>query len=210
MRKTETSRKVVTRSGRHVRYLYSSIKNDALVQCESRLELDAAMHFEFDPNVLRYREQPELVTYHDRLGRSRKYYPDFELTMADGTLVHVEVKPAYKLRQATLQERLEDIAARYARAQRPFQILTELDVQREPRRTNLERLSYHRRATPFGFELSSLLDRLSDKRRLTLKVVEKEIGNPKLTMRMIAAGYLICDLDKPIDDSTVLEIRRRG
>jgi len=210
MRKTETSRKVVTRSGRHVRYLYSSTKNDALVQCESRLELDAAMHFEFDPDVVRYREQPELVTYHDRLGRSRKYYPDFELTMSDGTLVHIEVKPAEKLRKATLHERFEDIAAHYARTQRSFQILTDVDVQREPRRTNLERLNYHRRPTPFGFELSSLLDRLSGARLLTIRAVEEAIGSPQLVMRMIAAGHLTCDLDKLIDESTLLEVRRRG
>ncbi|RQT24892.1 TnsA endonuclease N-terminal domain-containing protein [Burkholderia contaminans] len=208
MRKIETSRKVVTRSGRHVRYLYSSIKNGALVQCESRLELDAAMHFEFDPSVLRYREQPELVTYHDRLGCSRKYYPDFELAMSDGTLLHIEVKPVEKMRKASLQERFEDISAHYARARRLFRILTELEVQREPRRTNLERLSYHRRATPFGFELSSLLDRLSDVRPLTLEAVDEELGNPKLTMRMIAAGHLTCDLDRPIDASTLLEVRR--
>ena len=168
------------------------------------------MHFEFDPNVLRYREQPELVIYHDRLGRSRKYYPDFELTMSDGALVHIEVKPADKLRKATLQERFEDIAEHYARTQRPFQILTDIDVQREPRRTNLERLNYHRRETPFGFELFSLLDRLSDVHQPTLKVVEEAIGSPQLVMRMIAAGHLTCDLDKPIGESTLLEVRRRG
>lgn len=168
------------------------------------------MHFEFDPNVLRYREQPQLVTYHDRLGHSRKYYPDFELTMSDGALVHIEVKPEDKLRKASLQERFEDIAAYYARTQLAFQILTDVDVQREPRRTNLERLNYHRRSIPFGFELSSLLDRLSGARKLTLKVVEETIGSPQLTMRLIAAGHLTCDLDRQIDESTLLEVRRRG
>lgn len=89
MEKTITSRKVLTRSGRRVRYLYPSKKNRAQVQCESRLEFDAAMHFEFSTNIKRYREQPVRVTYRDREGEVRIYFPDFELTMTDGTIVHI-------------------------------------------------------------------------------------------------------------------------
>ncbi|KVN21687.1 hypothetical protein WJ63_21465 [Burkholderia pyrrocinia] len=70
------------------------------MQRESRLEFDAAMRFDFSTGVKRYRERPTRVTYRDRDGKVRIYYLDFELTMTDGTIVHVEIKPAAKLRSA--------------------------------------------------------------------------------------------------------------
>ncbi|QQK05862.1 TnsA endonuclease N-terminal domain-containing protein [Burkholderia anthina] len=204
MKKTTTARKVLTRSGRRTRYLYPSTKNRALIQCESRLEFNAAMHFEFSPDVMRYREQPTEVTYRDRNDRVRKYFPDFELTMKNGALVHVEIKPSSKLRQAELRERLQDIAQHYAYRGQLFKVLTERDVGTASRIANLEHLSYHRRPAPSGFERVELLRRLAQVQPLTFGRACSIAGSEHAIMRLLSAGCLEFDSDTALTNSTVL------
>ncbi|MFP3507096.1 TnsA endonuclease N-terminal domain-containing protein [Burkholderia sp. FL-7-2-10-S1-D7] len=204
MKKTTTARKVLTRSGRRVRYLYPSTKNRALVQCESRLEFDAAMHFEFSPDVARYREQPTRVTYRDRHHRVRQYFPDFELTMRNGASVHVEIKPSSKLRRVDLRERLQDIAQHYAHRGQSFKVLTERDVGGAARIANLERLSYHRRSTPSGFERVELLRRLAQVQPLTFGRACSIAGSEHAIMRLLSAGCLEFDRDTALTNSTML------
>lgn len=204
MKKTTTARKVLTRSGRRVRYLYPSTKNRALVQCESRLEFDAAMHFEFSPDVVRYREQPTEVTYRDRNDRMRKYFPDFELTMSNGASVHVEIKPSSKLRQVDLRERLQDIAQHYAHRGQSFKVLTERDFGGAVRIANLERLNYHRRPAPYGFEREELLLRLAQVQPLTFGRATSIAGSELTIMRLLSAGCLEFDRDTALTNSTML------
>lgn len=205
MKKTTTARKVLTRSGRRVRYLYPSTKNRALVQCESRLEFDAVMHFEFSPDVVRYREQPTEVTYRDRNDRVRKYFPDFELTMSNGASVHVEIKPSSKLRQVDLRERLQDIAQHYAHRGQSFKVLTERDVGGAARIANLEHLSYHRRPIPSGFERVELLRRLAQLQPLTFGRASAIAGSGQMIMRLLSAECLDFDRDTPLLNATVLD-----
>lgn len=210
MEKTITSRKVLTRSGRRVRYLYPSKKNRAQVQCESRLEFDAAMHFEFSTNIKRYREQPVRVTYRDREGEVRIYFPDFELTMTDGTIVHIEIKPSAKLRNAVLRARMEDIAEHYARLGLPFRIMTEQDFRTGTRISTLEHLTYHSRQVPSGFRLSELMGRLAASRPLNFAAACSIAGSPQMVMRLLAAGYLGFDDRQRLVDSSPLEVRVEG
>ncbi|RQZ80323.1 hypothetical protein DF058_34960 [Burkholderia cenocepacia] len=204
MKKTTTARKVLTRSGRRVRYLYPSTKNRALIQCESRLEFNAAMHFEFSPDVVRYREQPTEVTYRDRNDRVRKYFPDFELTMKDGASVHVEIKPSSKLRQAELRERLQDIAQQYVHRGQLFKVLTEREIGSASKIANLERLSYHRRPAPYGFERAELLRRLARIQPLTFGRASSIAGSEQAVMCLLSAGCLEFDPDTALTNSTVL------
>lgn len=124
-------RNVVTPSGRRVRGYFPSRKMGRLIAWESQLERDAILLLEFSPGVLRYREQPERV--HFQLdGDAALYIPDFELELADGQMMHVEVKPAAKLEKPDIALRFEAIARHYARIGRGLRILTEAHIRRTP------------------------------------------------------------------------------
>lgn len=162
------------------------------------------MHFEFSPDVVRYREQPTEVTYRDRNDRVRKYFPDFELTMSNGALVHVEIKPSSKLRQVDLRERLQDIAQHYAHRGQSFKVLTERDFGGAARIANLERLNYHRRPAPYGFEREELLLRLAQVQPLTFGRATLIARSELTIMRLLSAGCLEFDHDTALTNSTML------
>lgn len=168
------------------------------------------MHFEFSKNIKRYREQPMRVIYRDRDGKVRIYFPDFELTMTDGTIVHVEIKPSAKLSNPVLRARMEDITEHYARLDLAFRIMTEQDFRTETRVSALEHLSYHNRQTPSGFQLSDLMGRLAACRPLDFAAACAISGGPQTVMRLLAAGHLGFDESQRLVDSSPLEVRVEG
>lgn len=122
------SRKVVTRSGRGFRGHFPSKKLNRLVQFESILERDAIALFEKSEDVVSYREQPELVYYYDE-SEQRKYYPDFELVMKTGEVVHVEIKPLLHLHR--LIAKYKAIQAYYRGRSEYFVVLTDKEIRNE-------------------------------------------------------------------------------
>jgi hypothetical protein len=129
LEKKMLSRKVVTRSGRGFRGYYPSKKLNRLVQFESILERDAIQLFEQAEAVSEYREQPTIIYYHDEDGQPRKYYPDFEVILEAGDIVHAEVKPAIKLLKADIAKKYSTIHQHYLSRIEHFVILTEKELR---------------------------------------------------------------------------------
>ncbi|MGV3581262.1 MAG: Tn7 transposase TnsA N-terminal domain-containing protein [Methylophilus sp.] len=123
------SRKVVTRSGRGFRGYYPSKKLNRLVQFESLLERDAIRLFETTRVVVKYKEQPTIIYYHDNLGNPKKYYPDFEVVLKSGQVIHIEVKPSSKLANLNLAKKIHAINRHYSSRQERFGILTEIELR---------------------------------------------------------------------------------
>lgn len=197
-----TSRNVVNRSGRGFRGYFPSLKMKAMIGWESILECDAIHHFEFSPGVVSYRGQPELVFYPDGTV-FRKYYPDFEITTTGGITVHIEVKPSSKLLPKKYADKYRAIAAHYRSLGRHFQILTEKEIQREPLFSNLKKLKRHYRPTK---ELQSFLSQIA----VALKHGPQPLGvlemNEAAIWRLLALGYLRCDLAAPITAFTLISL----
>ncbi|HIF9068080.1 TPA: TnsA endonuclease N-terminal domain-containing protein [Photobacterium damselae] len=101
-------------------YKFSSLKNQDVVMCESRLEKDCCYHFEYDPDVVQYESQPEGF-YYDFNGKKRPYTPDFLVTYHDGTLEYVEVKPYSKTLSKTFKQ--EFSVRKEAANQRGFRLV---------------------------------------------------------------------------------------
>src|SRR6187431_3715186 len=91
-------------TGRVVGY-FPSVKNNRSIAWESQLEQKACYVFEFSREITKYQEQP-LNIYYRLNGEFLRYTPDFELTLVSGELVYVEIKPAAKLQNQILQEKL--------------------------------------------------------------------------------------------------------
>jgi len=122
------SRKVVTRSGRGFRGYFPSKKLNRLVQFESLLERDAIQLFENAKDVIHFREQPTIIYYHID-SEQKKYYPDFELQLSDGQVVHVEIKPSIKLSRLEIAKKYRAINMHYSTRGEYFALLTEKELR---------------------------------------------------------------------------------
>ncbi|WP_428826195.1 TnsA endonuclease N-terminal domain-containing protein [Azonexus sp. IMCC34842] len=196
-------RNVVNRSGRGFRGYFPSRKmKKKMIGWESILERYAIYLFEFSPGVVSYCAQPELVYYPDGT-ELRKYYPDFKITTTGGISVRIEVKPSSKLLQKKHAEKYRAIATHYQLQEWNYQILTEQEIQREPLFSNLKKLRRHHRPTK---ELPSLLSQIS----IALKHGPQPLGVLKMKQsdiwRLLALGYLRCDLAAPITASTLISL----
>ncbi len=132
------ARKVVTRSGRGFRGNFPSKKLNRMVQFESILERDAIKWFDSDPEVVSFQEQPTIIFYLDEMGESRKYFPDFELKLKSGLLIHVEVKPEARMAEMKNQQKFQSISENYRNRKEIFVILTCAYLHREPKRSIAE------------------------------------------------------------------------
>jgi len=203
------TRKVVTRSGRRVRGVFPSAKNQRMVAWESLLERDAIVLFELSPGVIAYEEQPSIELYYED-SAPRKYYPDFALTLSDGTVAHVEVKPQKKLAKKDVAQRFNLIASSYQRQSRQFWILTEEEIRRQPRLTNLSRCAYHLKARTSGKPTSWQLLELRRRDDWTFEHLAAALKEPHAVYRLLALGLASCDFDKPIQSSTSITFPPSG
>lgn len=146
-----------------------------------------------------------MVHYADGL-KMREYYPDFEVVLSCGSVVHLEVKPAKRLANPKVASKFRVVASHYAARHREFRILTEQEICREPRHTNLRRLAYLV-GRPGHVLLASadLLRHFTEPR--PFREVEALLDHDT-TMRLIAAGYLVCDLDMAMSDDTLISIAK--
>lgn len=202
-------RKVVTRSGRHIRGLFPSTKNQRMVAWESLLERDAIILFELSPGVVSYEEQPSVEIYYED-SSPRKYFPDFAVTLRNGSLAHVEVKPAKKLKGRATRERFSLIAAQYERQSRQFWILTDDEIRIEPRLSNLKLLAYHCRETLSPLHVEKLLSSLEPRTSTSFASFAEALGGPALVLRLLATGFLSCNLNEPIQNGTAIHITVKG
>lgn len=72
-------------------FKFISVKNKAIIMCESPLEFDACFHLEYHPDVVSYESQPFCFEYFLEDG-SHSYTPDFLVTLRDGQKCLQEVK----------------------------------------------------------------------------------------------------------------------
>ena len=202
-------RKVVTRSGRGFRGYFPSKKLNRMVEYESLLERDAILLFEFSSGVVSYQEQPEMIYYNDG-DRTRQYFPDFELVLITGEIIHVEIKPFDVLNTLELLAKFGAIAVHYRSHRADFKILTEQNIRKEPLHSNLKFLASLKQS-------DSNLDRafnICEQRLLldpTCSVSELSEGFMKCEVfRLIAQSRLICNLEQKLDSNTNFVRIRKG
>jgi len=137
----QRARKIVLPTGGIVRGKFPSRKNGRMVHHEGLLELDAIYLFEASSLIEKYRKQPETICYPDDT-RIRRYTPDFELTLATGELVFIEVKPRRGLCDPEVRHKLDQVAQYLQRSEKSFVILDDETLRNEPRQSNV-RAIYH-------------------------------------------------------------------
>jgi hypothetical protein len=171
-----------------------------MVQWESFLERDAILHFEYHPLVVSYQEQPSIETFYDKSGELRTYFPDFRVDFDDGRELFVEVKPAEKLKDPQLRDRLDRIAARFKEQGRLFKVMTDVDIRREPLLGNLKRLH---EVTRLGHDdIDQRLIAMPRGRTWTLGSFIRAMTDEARAFAMLGLGYIRADLEAELCDDT--------
>jgi len=111
---------------------FSSKKNGALMPCESRLEADNCMDLELDSNVVKYRTQP--ISFD--LGQGQSYTPDSVHVDNFGSVIVREAKIKKVLGKPGLVERLTRIRKILFAQNISFYVVTEKELQQQPRLEN--------------------------------------------------------------------------
>lgn len=205
------TRTVITPSGGIMRGKFPSRKTGRMVHHEGMLELTAVYLFEASPSISSYREQPVQITYPDG-DRIRRYTPDFELTLKDGSTVWVEVKPRSSLAHDDVKHKLAQVAVHMRRCGITYVILDDGVLRQEPGLSNIKLIWHMAPAHRPTSERAHVV--LTEHARLfplpmsrAIKLLEPDDID---VYSLLLTGLISCDLDTPIDGTTVLNLSKEA
>jgi len=202
------ARTVVAPTGTIIRGRFPSVTAHRMIAFEQLLERDALYLFEFCPLVQDIHAQPFKFHYAFD-GKTRRYTPDYALTLTDGSCMIVEIKPNRSLDKPEIKAKFEAIAAAMARQQHRFMVLTDKEIRLEPRLGNFKQLhSYLRK--PYQNESRATLTRLQSHLRecgsLPLADCVPEGRSLSDLLHLLAHGLLNCDYMQPIGQQSVVSL----
>lgn len=197
------SRRVVRRTTHRVVGRFPSLKAGRIIHWESQLERDMARLLEFDPSVVRYAEQPESLEYVEH-GKKRSYTPDFLIEARTGQMI-LEIKPYDQATTEPWKSRLALFEQLYCDRSMPYFVMTEREIQREPRLSNVTMLlRYQRQPIPVR-ERDTVLDALEGG-PMTLGSLRRHLREAGIdetyAYTLATHGLLTVDLDAPIGPDT--------
>ncbi|MCO7226632.1 TnsA endonuclease N-terminal domain-containing protein [Pleionea sp. CnH1-48] len=188
--------------GRVVGY-YPSVKNNRQIAWESQLEQKACNLFEFSSVVASYREQP-ITIYFPTGNELCKYTPDFELILTNGQTIYVEVKPAGKLANKRIIERLKDISNFLEKKNHNFIVITDEELNQPTRQRNFNLLrQYLTKEIEEQFQ-PLIRQKYSSCSKETVESLSNCLGSIGRVYSLMAKGIITFDLDTPIQLSTQL------
>lgn len=207
----QRAREILKPTGGIVRGKFPSRKNGRMVQHEGLLELDAIYLFETHPGIVAYREQPLTLRYPDG-PRLRRYTPDFELVLASGEVVLVEIKPTRSLGDAEVRHKLDCVEQHLRREGRKFVVLSDQHLRREPRLSNLRAL-YHRtpRIPPTLAAARQAIEHIAAALPLTLEDARRALAATGIDpVSLLLLGLLTCELGTPLTSETLLQLHEEA
>lgn len=207
----QRARNVISPSGGIFRGKFPSKKNGRMVHHEGLLELDAIYLLEASPHVASYREQPTTITYPDG-GRVRRYTPDFEVTLASGKSIWIEVKPSDLLCREDIQHKLNCVSEQMERTQQTFVILSDDVLRREPRQSNARAICHRaERIRPTDAKARTVLAQCAGKLPASLVHTTQLLACHGLEpYSLLMAGLIRCDMDRPLSSHTQLTFSKEA
>ncbi len=205
------TRDIVRYTGAIVRGKFPSRKTGRMIGHEKLLELDAIYLFETAPQIERYVEQPEKISYPDG-ALLRRYTPDFLLTFAGGQQLTVEVKPREHLERPETWHRFQCIAEHMARIGRDFIVLTDDVIRLEPRLTNLKWV-YHEapRLGPTTAAACAALGKVSSEFPTSIRrAIDVLTPYGVSPFSLVLMGMLVCDLQEALSLDSIVRIEPSG
>jgi hypothetical protein len=137
------ARKVLHRGGGGRRHKFSSQKVGRMVHCESRLEFDLCHLMEIIPEYATFCEQPVEIHY-QLAGEYHVHVPD-QLVQPDGRPLLIECKYRKDAELFEVASRSELMSRCLPKIGLGYRLVTEDEIQRQPRLQNAEDIRYHGR-----------------------------------------------------------------
>jgi len=187
---------VSPRTGRVVGY-YPSTKNNRSVAWESQLEEKACNYFEFSTVIASYREQPVSIFFQSQ-GKLHRYTPDFELVLKTGEVLYVEIKPAYKLENFDLKNKLVDISTFWSKHGYGFIVITDEELNNQNLLRNLKLLRSHQRYYCDTELVKYSIHWIANRKDVNIRQFNAHFHSPAKCLALISQGHFVTDLSKPI------------
>lgn len=194
------AREPITRSRGIVRGQFPSYKMNRMIAWESQLERRACYLFEFSSGVKSFREQPTTfkVPFYDRV---RRYTPDFELILAMGEIVYVEIKPANKLEDKEVLVFYNNISIQLNRQGYQFIVITDNELKNPIQEKNLVILRSFQQQILSDFEMQQTLNWLANREKPTyFKELISYLNSSRKAYALIAKGIVSVNLNQPISE----------
>lgn len=178
----------------------------------SDLERDFIWWASLIPTCISIWAQPTTIVYETPDG-PRNYTPDFLVECSDRRPFYVEVKPSEYLEEEDTAHRLSLVEPVINKAGADFLRISERTLKREPRYDNICLLQHYRSFKP-PIEIVRLIE-LEFTKRHQIPISElRTVDQDGLLVRdsirsLILRRWLVTDLDKPLNDSSVIRHNSR-
>ncbi|MFT4207739.1 MAG: Tn7 transposase TnsA N-terminal domain-containing protein [Ralstonia sp.] len=130
-------------------------------------------------------------------GSPERYVPDVRIRFVDGTEGWFEVKPDVRLKSKRVARRLDAAADHFAQSGRRFRVVTDKQLDTEPRASNVLEVMYHRRASLSSVELAHVRHKLESESPQAMSDFISLVGLCD-AWRLLGLGTVGVDLDQPI------------
>jgi hypothetical protein len=183
---------------------FPSIKTGSTVYFESLLERDYIYLLDYDPDVIRFREQPLKIEYPFD-GRVRSYFPDFLVEKRTHSEL-VEVKPQIKTLGPAFASFVKIITDTAVSRGYGYSVVTDLTIRKEPRLTNIKVLWRYARV-PIVFRHTVLLHNLfKENKILSLGEITSyfaSVGETReLVYSLLFHRHLSINIDEPMQEGS--------
>jgi hypothetical protein len=189
-------------------FILASEKSSVPVYCESALERDAYLHFEFDPQVASYRVQPYSVEYQQK--PILRTFPDAEVREVDGswTIIQIKMRSTYEKHLAKPHFRNE--AALFRSLGWNYRVLTEVEIRVEPRLENLKLMHHYRDLLMPDAKPDEVIKYIGQHHGARIGEVTAALAHIRVHLTdivsLVAQNKLQADLDRPLDDDTMIQL----
>ncbi|MBO6557557.1 MAG: Tn7 transposase TnsA N-terminal domain-containing protein [Pseudomonadales bacterium] len=150
------------------------------------------MMFEFNRSIVAFRDQP-LRVYLSSWNGFVPYTPDFEVQLASGEIVFIEVKPSEKLQDKDVLWKMREASVSFRQRGYVFGVLTETELEQPARLSNQTLLRPYLRQpldSKRGREISEWIKKKRCARYCELVTF---LGSRAVALQAIAQGFLKID-----------------
>ncbi|MGK0270070.1 MAG: hypothetical protein ACI88H_000705 [Cocleimonas sp.] len=173
---------------------------------ESQLERNTQRYYEYQLDVISFKEQPAQYAYVDDNGIERSYTPDLEITTAQGSELK-ETKPAIFTRSDRTKERFNHLRALFSEVKNTkYSYITDDEVYAGSTTENLKKIHHFRRLSIANINIPNLFTSLGQQTTyIKLKTYIESLGlQAKHALALLGHQIFIFDYKQPLSDDTTL------
>jgi hypothetical protein len=199
-------RKITNKGTKKCIGTFPSLKIGRNVWYESTIERDYIYLLEFDPDVVRYKEQPFRVKYVYE-GKLRIYVPDFFVERRKKIQV-VENKPDEKANTEANKLRYRILKSIFRAIGYEFIVATDVRLRVEPFLENVKIFWRYSRAPIHPHQQVRCQEYLSGRREASIQELADALAHHGVTLQVVYAllywGVLSTDMRRPVDPDAIV------